>query len=211
MFGAQREEQVRLGRITIIGAVVDDRRHVWRGFEDCLEVVALRRDRQPARQDPRNDHQPGGAELLRVGGMGHGRGRVDRAGADDDRHTGAGQALHALHALGVGQKRPVPAGPAIDHARHARCDQFLSLAHQRVEIGLAVGGARGQQRGDRAEKDIFVHGKAPLGVWGRVGRRAVPVQPGFGRDPSGRCGRGGTALRRRGAVRERTEPHASIA
>ena len=159
MFSAQREEQVGAGGETVIGAVVDDSRQIGGRRQDRLEMRLLGSQRRTARQHARDDHQAVGADLLGMRSMGNRRGAVDGAGADDDRHAGLHQALHALHALCVGQQRPVAHGAAIDDRRHALRDQFLALAHQRIEIGAAVCLARGHQRGDYAGENLGLHVK----------------------------------------------------
>ena len=81
-----------------------------------------------------------------------------RARPDDDREAGLDETLDALHALLVGQQRPVAHRAAIDDGRHAGRDQLPPLAHQRAEIGRPVGLAGRHQRRDRAGEYVRGHG-----------------------------------------------------
>ncbi len=154
---AQFEEQVGAGGKAVVGAVVDHGRQLRCRGENGREVVFLRDQRGAAAKHAGDDHQPGGANLGRVGGMRHRLAGVHRASADDGRDAGAHQACHAFLALGLGQQRPVAHRAAVHHGAHAGIDQFTAFAHQRVEVRLALGGARGHQGGHGAGEDVVVH------------------------------------------------------
>ncbi|MNE41385.1 hypothetical protein D3C80_1354530 [compost metagenome] len=157
VLGAQGKEEIGAGGKAVIGAVVDNRRDIRRSRQDGLEMRLLGGDDRTARQDTGNDHQALGANLLGVGGMCHGRSGVDRAGADDHRNAGLDQALHAFHALLVGEQRPVAHGTAINDSRHAIGNEFLALAHKRIEIRGAIRLAGGHQCGNHAGKNAGRH------------------------------------------------------
>ena len=120
-------------------------------------MVLLRDGRAAARQHARNHHQARRADLLRMGRMGRGKGRVHRPRAHDHRQPGLHEPFHPFHPLRIRQQRPVAHRAAVDDRRHAGLDQFLRLAHQRVEVGLPVGGAGGHQRGDHAGENVGLH------------------------------------------------------
>ena len=77
MLVAQREEQIGSGLEAVIGAVVDDRGQIGRGRKDRLEMARAGPPSRTARQHARDHHQPLRADLLGMGGMRHGRRRVD--------------------------------------------------------------------------------------------------------------------------------------
>ncbi len=95
---------------------------------------------------------------LGVGGQRRRALRVLRAGSDDDGKTRLDESGDALHPLLVGQQRPVAHRSAIDHGGHAGFDELASLAHERVEVGRAVGLARRHQSGNHAGEDVRGHG-----------------------------------------------------
>ena len=79
---------------------------------------ALGGNRTATRQNARDDHQALGTGLFGVGSQRHRACRILRASADNDRNAGLDQALHAFHALLVGEQRPVTHGAAIDDGAH---------------------------------------------------------------------------------------------
>ena len=103
----------------IMGAVINDGGKIDRRLEDAREMHVLGRGRRPARQDARDDHQAPGADLLGVPGEGGRPPRILCACPDDDGEARFDQMLDALHALFVGQQRPIAHRAAVDHGRHS--------------------------------------------------------------------------------------------
>src|SRR5271170_7015246 len=143
--------------ILIIGAVVDHGGKIDRRFEDAGKMRAL----GAARQGARYDHEALGADFLGVPGEGGRPLRILRARSDDDRDARVDEMLDALHALFVGQQRPIAHGAAVDYGGHSGLDQLSPLAGQRAEVGRPVGLAGGHQRRHYAREHVG-HGYSPV-------------------------------------------------
>jgi hypothetical protein len=120
-------------------------------------MEALRRGRIAAGQDTRDNHKPGSAGFLRVRGMGDCRSRVNGSRSDNNGKTCLHQPLHTLLSLCVGQQRPVTHRAAVNHCRHPRIDELLSLADELIEVWGPICGAGRHEGGDNAGEDLGVH------------------------------------------------------
>jgi hypothetical protein len=83
--------------------------------------------------------------------------RILRAGAHYDGHTGLNKIFDTLLALFIGEQGPIAHRPAVDYGGHSYAYEFLSLSHQRSEIGCSVGLARCHQGRDASAEYIATH------------------------------------------------------
>ena len=161
IFAVQFKEQVGLGFVAVVGAVVDDGGQVHRRLEHAFKVGPLGCKGRAARKNARNDHEAACPHLLGMSGKGSCAGRILRTGADNYRHLGLYQTLHPFHAFFIRKQRPIPHGAAIDHGRHASRDQLSSLFHQRVKVWFPRRGAGGHEGGNGSGENVLRHDGSP--------------------------------------------------
>ena len=132
MLGAQREEQVGLGLEAVVGAVVDHRRQVGRGFEDRPRSARAGRPAR-CRATGRAGSPSGPCAPTFCACAASAAARCGFC-APVPTITGTpafDQALDALLRCCVGEQRPVAHRAAIDDRRHAGRDQCRPCAPAR--------------------------------------------------------------------------------